>query len=462
MTTSDSNIYIPKPYHEDGIRFIMGRRKCGLHWPPGVGKTGATLMAVYQLVMSVTVTRVLVVAPKRVALRSWPDEIHKWQQFQALDYAVLRGSADERRALYRRNTATIHIIQFDFFKELVKFWRSRKQWPYDMLIIDESTKVKSPSSKNFQACKAVAKFCDFVVELTGTPAPNGYLDLWTQTYLLDYGATLLRTFGEFKQEYYVSDYKRYKWTPREGSEARIRQKISKFYHSVDVRQVLDLQRPLDPHNIWVTLPDSVQELYDRMETEMYIELQQVGIEAVNAGVVSMKCRQIANGFIYDEDRAEHVLHEEKLDALEDLIESLSGEPLLLGYQFGADWTAIKKRMKDRVTLFTDDPQIQTDWNDGRIPLLVVQPDGVAHGLNLQFGGFHTAWFGPTWNLENYLQFNERLGDVRQFQAGLNRQSIVHRILATGTVDEAMVSRIVTKQSAQDALLQYLQAKHARA
>lgn len=458
-------IFEPHPYQGRGIALIKGHTHCGLWWSPGCGKTPTVAMALVDLLDSLTVNRVLVVAPKRVALNTWPKELAKWEQTRHLRVSVIMGTPKERvRAL--EAPADVWVISFEQFRWLMKRLRYRKRLPFDMIVVDESSKAKSPSSKTFQALRAACasnskarQTVDRVVLLTGTPAPNGLLDIWSQTFLLDRGQRLFPTYTDYRTNYFWqvnADYDR--WAPLPQSPGRIHALVADLYDTLDARDVLDIPDALPVHEVPADLPDHARALYQRLKDEGYLDLGEAGeVDPANLGVLTGKYRQLANGCLFLDDGRWQRVHDGKLEALEDLLEELGGEPILLAYQFKPDLIQVKERFKRDVVLLDDDPRTQDRWNAGKIRILATYPGAAAHGLNLQYGGHNTVWYGLTWNLEDYLQLNERLGDTRQFQSKTGKRAVVHHIVAPNTIeDRVMAPRLIEKWTDQETLKRAVQ------
>lgn len=414
----------------------------------GLGKTVSTLTALQTLVDHFEVTRVLVIAPKRVALSTWPAEIEAWDHIR-LSYSLLMGSKAARGKAYR-SPAPVHITNIDNLVWLIE--HAGKHWPYDMVVIDESSMFKSHNTRRFRALRRALPQIDRTVLLTGTPAPNSLLNLWPQIYLLDSGERLFRTFTGFRDHYFTSDYMGYTWTPKAGAEEDIYHRIGDVCLRMDAADYLDT-----PERVDITtpcpLPAAARSVYDAMEADELLPMSEgEPITAANAAVLVGKLQQIAGGAVYREGRDWEDVHQTKLDALEDLIEASGGQPLLVAYNYQHDLARLQARFPQARVLDTD-PQTVEDWNAREIPLLLAHPKSAGHGLNLQHGGNTLVWFSLTYSLELYQQFNARLH--RQGQKEVTR---VYHLVAPDTIDEEVMAALQRKSAGQDALLGALRAR----
>ena len=333
----------------------------------------------------------------------------------------------------------------------------KPQWPFQMIVADESTKLKSfrlrKGSKRAKALAEVAHDSERFVNLSGTPAPNGLQDLWGAQWFIDRGLSLGKSFSAFQARWFDSDYLGYTWTPKATADREISERIRPTTISVRSEDWFDLDRPI-VRQVMVQLPPAVARHYAEMEREMILEMQDGPIVATHAATKTMKLRQIANGFVQNtETGAVADLHDEKLDALEELIEESGGEPVLVAYNFVRDRDRIVERF--RAEVFGDDPTTIDRWNAGKIPLLLAHPASCGHGLNLADGGRTLVFFGVDWNLELHDQIIERLGPMRQKQAGHQRSVLIYYILAEDTLDSAILERLREKTTVQDALLSYM-------
>lgn len=399
------------------------------------------------------INKVLVVAPLRVAEDTWTKESVKWDHLQGLRVVRVLGTEAQRiRAL--QTDADIYCINRENIPWLVKYYGAR--WPFDGVVLDELSSFKNPSSKRFKAMRKVRPLIKYIVGLTGTPSPNGLIDLWAQIYLLDQGERLGRTLTEYRNRYFNpgrrNGYVVYDWVPKPGAEDEIYSKISDICVSMKACDYIKLPERVDVVHT-VKLDDVARAAYAEMEKEAVLELgPDAVVDAGTAAVVSNKLLQIANGAVYDEDSKVHPIHHAKLDALEDVIEAINGRPVLVFYSFQHDLERIMRRFPQAIKL---EGSAEIDaWNRGEIPILLAHPAGAGHGLNLQAGGNHIVWFGLTWSLELYQQANARI--YRQGVKG-ERVTITH-LVAEGTIDEDVMKALAGKATRQDALLEAVKAR----
>lgn len=399
------------------------------------------------------VNKVLVVAPLRVAEDTWTKESAKWDHLRGLRVVRVLGSQAQRiRAL--ETDADIYCINRENISWLVKYYGT--EWPFDGVVLDELSSFKSPSSKRFKAMRKVRPLIKHIVGLTGTPSPNGLIDLWAQIYLLDQGKRLGRTLTEYRNRYFNpgrrNGYVVYDWVPKDGAEDEIYHRISDICISMKACDYLKLPERVDVVRT-VKLDDEAQTAYTEMEKEAVLELGPNEIvDAGTAAVVSGKLLQIANGAVYDENGKTHIIHESKLDTLEDVIEAVNGRPVLVFYAYQHDLERIMQRFPQARKL---EGSAEIDaWNRGEIPILLAHPAGAGHGLNLQAGGNHIVWFGLTWSLELYQQANARI--YRQGVKG-ERVTITH-LVTEGTIDEDVMRVLDGKATRQDALLEAVKAR----
>lgn len=399
------------------------------------------------------VNKVLVVAPLRVAEDTWTKESAKWDHLQGLRVVRVLGSQAQRICALETD-ADIYCINRENIPWLVKYYGT--DWPFDGVVLDELSSFKSPSSKRFKAMRKVRPLIKHIVGLTGTPSPNGLIDLWAQIYLLDQGKRLGRTLTEYRNRYFNpgrrNGYVVYDWVPKDGAEDEIYRRISDICISMKACDYLKLPERVDVVRT-VKLDDEAQTAYTEMEKEAVLELGPNEIvDAGTAAVVSGKLLQIANGAVYDENGKTHISHESKLDTLEDVIEAVNGRPVLVFYAYQHDLERIMQRFPQARKL---EGSAEIDaWNRGEIPILLAHPAGAGHGLNLQAGGNHIVWFGLTWSLELYQQANARI--YRQGVKG-ERVTITH-LVTEGTIDEDVMRVLDGKATRQDALLEAVKAR----
>lgn len=446
--------YTPHPYQDFATRHIIDNPASGLFLDMGLGKTVSTLTAVDQLLnVYCEVSKVLVIAPKRVAEDTWTTECSKWDHLRHLRLSVVLGSERERKEALKAK-ADIYVINRENVAWLVGYYQSA--FPFDMVIIDELSSFKSAKAIRFKSLRMVRPKVSRVVGLTGTPAPNGLIDLWPQIYLLDMGQRLGKHITSFRSRYFdpgrrngqvVFDYK-----PKTESQQQIYDQIGDICISMTAKDYLTLPERIT-RTIEVKLPAKVQQQYDEFEKEQVLALEDVEeISAVNAAALSMKLRQFANGAIYDEHKQHHEVHSEKLEALEELIEEANGQPVLIFYSFIHDYERIVKYLKGYKPRKLDGSADISDWNAGKIQVLLAHPASAGHGLNLQAGGNIVIWFGPNWSLELYQQANARLD-----RQGQTKPVIVYHLTAVQTIDSKVFTALEGKAKTQDALMDAVKA-----
>ena len=448
--------FIPHEYQREAMTHLYERRRCALWMPMGGGKTVSTLTALDNLSLAEDVYPALVLAPLRVARSTWPDEIRKWRHLRHLRVSTITGSARERKAALKA-PADVYTMNYDNLVWLVG--ECGADWPFRTVIADEFTRLKSfrlrQGSKRARALGSVAHGpVSRFIGLTGTPSSNGLKDLWGQTWFLDKGERLGRTFSAFEERWFRKGWDGYSLEPQPHAQTEIEDKLKDICLTVTG---LPVDEPIF-NDIYVTLPAAARELYDEMEKEMFAELEGHELEAANAAVRTMKCLQIANGSIYvDEDKNWEEVHDAKLEALDSIIEEANGAPVLVAYHFKSDLARLQKRYP-KARVLDADPNTIRDWNAGKIGLLLAHPASAGHGLNLAEGGNILAFLSVNWSLEEYMQIIERIGPMRQAQAGFNRPVFVHRILARDTVDDMVLDRLVSKRSAQEILLEAMKRR----
>lgn len=442
--------YKPHNYQQFATDFILNQSICCLMLDMGLGKTVITLTALWQLALdSFDVSRVLVIAPKRVAEDTWPKELAKWEHLTGLTFSLVLGSAAERKAALQRK-AFLYIINRENVAWLVK----NHYWDFDMVVIDELSSFKSNKAERFKAMKKVRPTVTRIVGLTGTPAPNTLLDLWPQMYLMDMGQRLGRFIGGFRDRFFLPDKRNreiiYSYKPREGAEDAIYALISDICISMKAADYLDMPERID-NRIEVFMSPKERKLYDDFQKDMVLSIGDEQLDAANAAALSNKLLQMANGAVYGEDKKVLPIHDRKLDALEDLVEAANGKPLLVAYWYKHDLQRIKVRLKNARCI--DTAKDIDDWNAGQIPLALIHPASAGHGLNLQDGGCTIVWFGLTWSLELYQQLNARL-----WRQGQKHTVVIHHIITKGTHDEDVMRALENKDTRQSALIEAVRAR----
>lgn len=448
----------PHAYQAHCIEKILRIKKLGLFLDMGLGKTVTTLTAVKELKYNrFQVRKVLVIAPKKVAEGTWTREKDKWDHTRILRVSAVLGSHAKRiRAL--NTPADLYIVNRENVAWLVDYYRN--SWPFDMVVVDESSSFKSHKAKRFKSLASVSPHIDRMVELTGTPSPNGLEDLWAQIYLLDGGERLGKRYTQFRERYFDPGDRGadviYNYKAKPGSEESILQKISDICISMKAEDYLELPE-ITYHEVPVDLDAKSRKAYGDLERKMVLELPEEGdeISVASAAALSNKLLQLGNGAIYDDDRNYHEVHGCKVEAFLELVESLQGKPALVFYNFQHDKVRIldalaKTRLRVRILQNAVD---EDDWNAGRIDILLAHPASSAYGLNLQQGGNHVVWFGLTWNYELYAQANKRL-----HRQGQKERVIVHHLVCTGTRDEDVMRALGRKDNVQEWVMESLRAR----
>lgn len=453
-------MWTPHPYQRSGIIKMVSQAAAGLFFDPGLGKTSTTLMAFKILKDKGFVKKMLVIAPLRVCHNVWPKEVLKWANFSGLSVCVLHGP--KKDALLGVD-ADIYCVNPDGLQWLFSEGRVGRLG-VDMLVVDESTQFKNSTSKRFKLLKKELDRFKRRYILTGTPAPNGLMDLFGQIYLLDRGLCLGRFITRFRQTYFEpTGFGGYDWKLKPGAAEAIHETIRPLCMRLSAEDYLELPE-LVVHNISVTLPPAARRLYDQVHEDFLAEVSSTEVlTTVSAGAASIKCRQIANGAVYRDNREAYEdsadqwlhVHDEKIEALGSLIDELSGQPLLLAYEFEHDKARLKKAFP-QITFASDFKasefsEVEDRWNRGEIEVLAGHPRSMGHGLNLQGAGQHVAWFGLTWDLELYDQFNRRV--LRQGNSF--KHVFVHHIIADKTVEVLVGRALGRKDRTQRELLDSL-------
>lgn len=456
-------IYKPYDYQRTATQWIIDKPKCGLFLDMGLGKTVSTLTAIQQLIDECEVERVLVVAPKKVAETTWSTEAEKWEHLRGLKVVKVLGS-EKQRCLALAQKADIYVTGRDNFVWLAGKYGGRL--PFDALVIDELTSFKSAKSERFKAMRIAAPGVKRIIGLTGTPAPNGWIDLWAQMYCIDQGERLGKSISRYRETYFET----YKWNnivvrcnTKKGCEDVIRNKIADICLSMQAKDYLQLPDMIT-HTVSVSLSPKTMNEYIKFEREKVLEFKaEHGQEPANvlansaAGLMN-KLSQFANGAVYDEDRQVHSIHNEKVDRLAEIVEAANGSSVLVFYQYKHDICRIAERLKGyKVRTYEGEADLR-DWNAGKIDVLLAHPASTAYGLNMQQGGHYIVWFGTGWNLELYQQANARL-----HRQGQQFPVTVYKLICNGTVDERASAALEQKKGAQQGLLDslnYLMQKHS--
>lgn len=451
--------YKPHPYQAYCRDRIIDTKNIALFLEMGLGKTVITLDAINQLRYDrLCVRRVLIIAPKKVAESTWQTEATKWQGLAHLRCSTVLGSLADRKAALAKS-ADIYIINRENTQWLVEYYKHA--WPFDMVVIDESSSFKNHQAKRFKALKLVRSRINRMVLLTGTPSPQSLLDLWPQIFLLDGGARLGKTITSYRNTYFAPDKRSatiiYSYKLRPGSEAAIYQRISDICISMRSADYLTLPE-LVYNDIPVKLDAAAQKTYDALERDMLLEIDESTITAGTAAVLTNKLLQLCNGAVYDEDGQVIELQNCKIDALLETVEQLHGEHAVICYNFKHDKGRLLQALAGtglRVAVYEGDKQMQA-WNAGQLDLLLVQPASCGYGLNLQQGGHHIIWFGLTWSLELYQQTNKRL-----HRQGQEHPVFVHHLIVKGGADEDVIASLQSKDQTQESLLNALRVRLRR-
>ena len=443
--------YSPHDYQRYATNFIVRHKISAVLLEMGLGKSVISLSAINELMLDYfDVSRTLVIAPLRVANNTWPDEIKKWDHLKYLSYSVVTGSEKERLDALNK-PAHIYIINRENVDWLIT--KSGFKWFFDMVVIDELSSFKSYQAKRFKSLLKARPKVKRIVGLTGTPSSNGLMDLWAEFRLLDMGERLGRYITHYRQNFFVPDkrnqYMIFSYKPRLGAEDAIYRLISDITISMKARDFLKMPECI-MNEVVVSLSEKEQKLYDSLKKDMVLSIGDDEIDAINTAALSSKLLQMANGAVYNDKKESIVIHDRKLDVLEDLIEGANGKPVLVAYWFKHDLERIKERFDVREIKTSKDI---TDWNKGKIPIAIIHPASAGHGLNLQAGGSTLIWFSLTWSLELYQQTNARL-----YRQGQKNTVVIYNIITIETHDEDVMKALKAKEKIQDALIDSVKAR----
>ena len=443
--------YVAHNYQNYAKNFILAHKVSALFLDCGLGKTITTLTAINELMYdSFEISKVLIIAPLRVAQSTWKEEIEKWDHLNLLRYSIAVGDEKERIRALKQNS-DIYIINRENVDWLVT--KSGIDFNFDMLIIDELSSFKSHTSKRFKSLLKIRPYFERVVGLTGTPSSNGLMDLWAEFRVLDLGERLGRYITHYRNEYFLPDKRNgaviFSYKPQPNAEERIYRRLADMTISMKSTEYLRMPE-LILNELEINLDEKDQMKYKKFKKEMVITIQEKEIDAINAASLSNKLIQLANGSIYDEDKKFYEIHNKKLDKLEEIIESANGKPVLVAYWFKADKERIEKRFKVREIKTADDIK---QWNMGMINFALIHPASAGHGLNLQSGGSTLVWFSLTWSLELYQQTNARL-----YRQGQKDTVVIHHLITKNTIDENIMKSLKRKDKTQEALMRAVKAK----
>lgn len=497
-------LYSPRPHQRVMTDYMLQHPRCAIWAEMGLGKTSATLDALEKLHYLGDIDHpVLVLAPLRVAKTTWPEEITKWENFKSIVCLPIVGSASQREEILRRflprkdrkeSRLQVFTCNYENLPWLVE--KLGGNWPFRTIVADESTKLKgfrkTQGTARARALGAIAwpskarpkPLVDRFIELTGTPSPNGLQDLWGQLWFIDHGKRLGSSFSSFEQRWFTKGYDGFSIKPLPHAQGEIEKLLADCCLSLKSADYFDIKEPII-NKIYVDLPEKSRKQYKELEKEMYTEIQNslvpehkvtgydiysgepfsynepatYKIEAFSAAAMTMKCLQMASGALYVNDKTKEWVetHDQKIEALREVVEESAGAPILVAYHFRSDLDRLRHAFPTGRYL-DKNPDTITDWNAGRIPLLFVHPASAGHGLNLQHGGNTLVFFSSWWNMEEHAQVIERIGPVRQLQAGFKRPVFLHYLVARGTVDELVLERLKTKRSVQDTLMDAFNAK----
>ena len=445
--------YHPHTYQTRLKDFIIANRYAFLTVDMGLGKTVTTLTAVRELLEDyLEASRVLVIAPKSVAENTWTSECTKWDHLQHLRVSVVMGD-ETRRMKALATPADIYVINRDNVAWLVK---ASVGWPFDTVIIDESSSFKNPSAQRFKALRKVRPKIRRMVLLTGTPSPNGHMDLWAQMWLIDMGERLGRTLGAYRTRYFrpgrSNGHVVYDWHLQPGAADAISEKMQDVTVSLKAEDWLEVPDLIES-DIRIALSPTESKAYRDFERDQLAVMDGKDIEAVTAAALANKLLQFTGGAMYDTEHGWHETNDAKLRALEDIIETANGEPVLVFYQFKHELARLQGRFKAlQPVTFSGEPETLKAWNEGKIRMLLCQPASVQYGLNMQSGGHIIVWYTPTWNLEQYQQANARL-----HRQGQERPVLCYRLICDGTIDERVIAAVSSKDHAQESLLAQIRA-----
>jgi SNF2 family DNA or RNA helicase len=436
-------------YQIEAYDFIKSKLRCAAWLDLGLGKTATALTAIADLIDEFDIRRVLVIAPLRVASKTWPDEVQKWSHIRHLRIATAVGPQKKRIAALndkRAHIMTINVENLVWLEEILG-----RNSPFDMIVVDESSMFKDRATKRFKSLVRLARSARRIVMLTGTPAPNSYVDLWSQFYILDAGERLYPAKGRFMETFFKQvDRDGHKFVLKKGAAEVIHSRVKDITVSMKSKDYLELPDRID-NIVSVDLDGDARSVYDEMENECIVELDGSEVKAVTAASVANKLMQVANGRLYGEAKTVHTLHDGKLDALREIIAE-ANEPVLVWYNFQSDRDAILAAFPQARALKESNAVID-EWNRGQVPILVAHPASAGHGLNLQHGGRIMVWFGLNWSLELYQQACARL-----HRQGQTKPVLVYHIIASDTIDETVYAVLQRKDAGQEALLAALKAR----
>ena len=443
--------WVPHKYQQKAVKFLLTSGSGQLWLDPGLGKTSISLQTIKALKDSNQIKKVLILAPLRPAYAVWPAEIQKWDNFNDLTCTVLHGSDKDKKIL---EDTDIHILNFDGLAWFSGMVRKLGKFDYDLLVVDEISYLKNTRTQRFKSLSPLLDKFKRRWGLTGSPAPNSLMDIFGPQLVIDQGATFGKYITHFRSAYFQpAGYNGYSWQLKPNADKEIHNKLAGKVLRMSAEDYLDLPE-LTTNRVYVDLPKDARAIYKELEDKLFLEMDNGEVSAVNAAVAVGKCQQIANGAIYLDgaEREVRYVHEEKINAVEELVEELSGQPCLIGYHFQHDLVRLKKSFPNAPVIGSgvsgDELNNIIDiWNKGETTVLLAHPQSASHGLNLQGSGHAVIWFSNTWSLETYDQFIRRL-----WRQGQRNNIIVHQIIARKTIDEAIVAAIGNKDKTQRSLM----------
>lgn len=457
--------YKPHPYQKLSYTFLINHTEAGLILDMGLGKTVITLTALQFLLSIGEIRKILVIAPLEVAKNTWPEEIHKWDHLSDLRMSIIAGKDQEGRIQALEEDADIYVINRDNISWLIGRIAAPKDWPFDTVVIDELSSFKSTKSKRFRDMKKIRPFIHRIVGLTGTPSANGYDQLWPEMFLLDQGKALGKSAMQYRNRYLYpvsgKGHIVYKWGLQKGAKKEIWERLENLCISLKAEDWLKMPK-LICINAFIKMSAEEKEVYERMEKERVLELtngkRAEEVTAKTKATLFGKLSQMANGFVYDDNKEPHYIHSRKLDRLKEIIEACQEEPVLLFYWFQEDRRRIMEAYPEAVELKGDTAKIKKEWNEQKIPILLCHPASTGHGLNLQAGGSIIIWYSlPPGSLELYQQANGRL-----FRQGQKKETVrIYHILVKDTIDEDLQAMLQEKANAQEQLIDALNARIRR-
>lgn len=458
--------FVPHEYQTMIIEHIHEHERCAVWAGMGTGKSASTLFALDSLYEFGIETRpTLVVAPLRVAQSTWPDEVGKWSNLRNIEISPIVGNASQRIVAMNKDVS-VFTTNYENLPWLIDWYKHNPApWPFGTVVADESTKLRGYRTR--QGTKRAAALAEVAhkkvrrfIELTGTPAPNGLADIWPQIWYIDGGERLGRSFSAYQKRWFQSLPTGGGFTkiaPLAHSQEEIQGLIRDICITIRGEDYFDISRPI-VRDVVVNLPSAAMVQYKKMEREMYATINEHPIEAFNAGARTQKCLQMASGCVYTDDKGSWTeSHDVKIQALDEIVEEAAGMPVLVAYNFKSDLVRLQKAFP-KAKVLDKNPGTVKDWNAGKIPVLFAHPASSGHGLNLQDGGNILVYFGLNWNMEEHDQILERIGPMRQKQAGHKRAVFVYRIIAKDTIDEDVLERLTSKRDVQDILLDAMKRK----